>query len=235
MSTITAPFEAIAVRALSRETQTRLKEWKELRYWKKRHAQEINLSNGHYRYFYTTCFGLGLGDYAGRRLLDVGCGPRGSLEWATTAAELVGVDPLAERYKALHARRHRMKYVNAYAEAMPLEDASFDDAFCFNALDQTADYRRALGEIHRVLKPGGRFLLITEVNHAPTLAEPNCILPGELAAFLESRFAFASRGLYRVRGDHDIYKSVRDALICDAETLPYGTPAIFTAHCVRKA
>jgi SAM-dependent methyltransferase len=236
MSAITAPFEAFAVRALGAVpalTQTRLKEWKELRYWRKKQAQEVHLTNNHYAYFYTDCFGLGLDDYCGHKLLDVGCGPRGSLEWATTAAEAAGVDPLADRYRSLQTREQRMTYVNAYAEDMPFADGHFDDVFCFNALDHTADFRRALIEIHRVLKPGGRFLLITEVNHEPTLAEPNCILPEECAALIECRFDFRSSKLYRVRPDHDVYQSVRDANAIETP-LVFGVPAIFAAHCIKR-
>ena len=235
MSAITAPFEALAVRALGGSAQTWLKEWKELRYWKKKQAEEVDLTNGHYRFFYTECFGLGPADYTGHKLLDVGCGPRGSLEWATMAAEAVGVDPLADRYRELQTRHQRMRTVNAYAETMPFGNATFDDIFCFNALDHTADFRRALIEIHRVLKPGGRFLLITEVNHEPTLAEPNCILPEELAALLECRFDFKSRDLVRVRDDHNVYQSVRDAKVIEGGMLTAGVPAIFTAHCVKRA
>lgn len=234
MSAITAPFEALAVRAAPAALRKRLKEWKELRYWRKKQAQEIDLTNSHYGWFYTACFGLGLEDYRGHRLLDVGCGPRGSLEWATSAAEAVGVDPLADRYRKLQTRRQRMSYVNAYAETMPFGNAYFDDAFCFNALDHTADWRRALLEIHRVLKPGGRFLLITEVNHEPTLAEPNYILPEELAALIECKFDFRARHLYHVRDDHNVYESVREAKNFADGALVHGVPAIFAAHCIKR-
>lgn len=237
MSAATAPFEALAVHALSlmpQGAQTRLKEWKEFRYWRRKQAQESDLTNAHYAYFYTQCFGLGLEDYRGHRILDVGCGPRGSLEWATMAAEAVGVDPLADRYRVLQTRKQRMRYVNAYAEVMPFADGYFDDAFCFNALDHTADFRAALKEIGRVLRPGGRLLLITEVNHEPTLAEPNCILPEELATLLECQFDFRMRGLYSVREDHNVYQSVRDGEIIDSSALVFGVPAIFTARCVKR-
>jgi ubiquinone/menaquinone biosynthesis C-methylase UbiE len=237
MSAATAPFEAIAVQALSlmpKTAQTKLKEWKELRYWRRRQAQETNLTNAHYAYFYTECFGLGLEDYRGHRILDVGCGPRGSLEWATSAAEAVGVDPLADRYRALQTRKQRMTYVNAYAETMPFADEYFDDVFCFNALDHTADFHAALKEIDRVLRPGGRFLVITEVNHAPTLAEPNCIMPDELAALLECKYDFNKRGLFRVRDDHNVYESVRGGDAVDQSSLVFGVPAIFTASCVKR-
>jgi SAM-dependent methyltransferase len=237
MTAVTTPLEALAVHALSlmpQVAQTKLKEWKEFRYWRRKQAQETNLTNAHYAYFYTQYFGLGLEDYHGHRILDVGCGPRGSLEWATSAIEAVGVDPLADRYRTLQTRKQRMTYVNAYAEEMPFRDGYFDDVFCFNALDHTADFRAALNEIGRVLRPGGRLLLITEVNHEPTLAEPNCILPDELATLLECRFDFNMRGLYRVRADHNVYESVREADAIDSATLVYGVPAIFTARCRRR-
>lgn len=237
MSAATAPLEAFAANALKlmpSELQTKLKEWKELRYWRRKHAQETNLTNAHYAYFYTECFGLGLEDYRGHRILDVGCGPRGSLEWATTAAEAVGVDPLADRYRALQTHAQRMTYVNAYAEAMPFANGYFDDVFCFNALDHTADFKKALREMARVLRPGGRFLLITEVNHEPTLAEPNCILPQELAALIECRFDFQMQGLCRVRADHNVYQSVRDGDGVEPSSLVFGVPAIFTARCVKR-
>src|ERR1700749_729859 len=237
MSAATAPIEFLAVQALRlmpSTAQTKLKEWKELRYWRRKQAQETNLTNRHYAHFYTACFGLGIEDYRGHRILDVGCGPRGSLEWATTAAEAVGVDPLADRYRALQTREQRMTYVNAYAEKMPFGNGHFDDVFCFNALDHTADFRRALNEIARVLRPGGRFLLITEVNHAPTLAEPNCIMPEELEALIETQFDFQSRGLYTVRDDHNVYESVRRANAVERSTLMFGVPAIFTAKCIKR-
>jgi len=235
LSAVTAPFEALAVRVLrGGAIQTRLKEWKEYRYWKKKQAEEVELRNAHYIWFYTEAFGLTAKDYAGHRLLDVGCGPRGSLEWATAARETVGVDPLADRYRSLQARDQRMTYVNAYAEAMPFTNTHFDDAFCFNALDHTDDFRKALSEIARVLKAGGRFLLITEVNHEPTLAEPNCILPDELAKLIECKFDFISRKLYRMRPDHNVYQSVRDGGVVESEMLTPNVPAIFAAHCVKR-
>ncbi len=71
-------------------------------------------------------FGLPLELYDGKRVLDLGCGPRGSLEWAERAAERVGLDPLADEYQRLHSREHAMTYVAAPAEAIPFPDSHFD-------------------------------------------------------------------------------------------------------------
>jgi len=89
--------------------------------------------------------------------------------------------------------------------------------------------------MRRVLKPGGRFLLITEVNHAPTLAEPNCILPAELEGLLTDHYDFLSQQVVRVRDDHNVYESVREGDVVDAATLPFGEAAIFAAHMIKRS
>ena len=75
----------------------------EFSYWSTQKDNEGEFQNSWFERFYTSHFGLTVEDYAGKRVLDVGCGPRGSLEWATTALERVGVDPLADEYLRLGA------------------------------------------------------------------------------------------------------------------------------------
>ena len=65
-----------------------------------------------------------------------------------------------------------MKYVAAPAEQIPFEDNFFDVVSAFNSLDHVADVHATISEIKRVLKPGGLFLLLTDVNHDPTYSEP---------------------------------------------------------------
>jgi SAM-dependent methyltransferase len=146
----------------------------ELGFWRERLAAEGGrLENRHYEHFFTTWFGLDADFYAGRRILDVGCGPRGSLEWASMAARRAGLDPLADAYRAeLGAGAHGMEYLAAGAEDIPAEDDAFDVVTSFNALDHVDDVGRAAAEILRVLAPGGTLLLATDVNHEPTPMEP---------------------------------------------------------------
>src|SRR5688572_25384047 len=104
----------------------KFKERHEFDYWSKKHRQESGLGHRHYERFYTTFFGIEREFYTGKRIVDIGCGPRGSLEWADMAAERVGLDSLANEYKKLGTDRHKMTYVDAGAESIPFPDAHFD-------------------------------------------------------------------------------------------------------------
>ena len=150
----------------------KFKELHELEYWQGKREQEGTLKNDHYVAFYTTHFGLGPDDYRDKCVLDIGCGPRGSLEWASMAKERVGLDPLADSYKRLGADKHQMRYVAAGSEKMPFSDAYFDVVCSFNSIDHVEDLDATIREIARVTKPGGFFLLLTELNHDRTACEP---------------------------------------------------------------
>lgn len=142
----------------------------ELHYWMERKSKEGTLKNRHFEFFFTSHFGLDKGFYAGKRVLDVGCGPRGSLEWLEDAAERVGLDPLERAYRRLGTGNHRMRYVCARAEHIPLSDWRFDVVSCFDVLSQVDLLDRTADEIARVTAPGGLFLLLTEVRGTPVPA-----------------------------------------------------------------
>ncbi len=130
------------------------------------------LSGDFYEPLFTEMFGLDRSDYAGKRVLDVGCGPRGSLEWATMAAERVGLDPLADSYRRMGADRHEMSYVTGTIEEPALPADHFDIVASINSLDHVDDVSRAAHGLVRVLAQGGLLLVLTEVNHEPTATEP---------------------------------------------------------------
>ncbi|MGH7271324.1 MAG: DVU_1556 family methyltransferase, partial [Polyangiaceae bacterium] len=94
-----------------------------------------------------------LGLTAGARVLDVGCGRGGSLRAVIDrwSVEGTGIDA-----GAVPTDEEKLTIVCADAHAMPFEDASFDAVLCECALSTFADPARALAEVHRVLRPGGR-------------------------------------------------------------------------------
>lgn len=151
----------------------RRKHRSELAYWRERRTHgPLEQGVPFYRWFFCDFFGLGPDDYLGRRVLDIGCGPRGSLEWADMAAERVGLDPLADEYVRLHERPQLMRYVAGGAEDIPFDDGHFDFVSTFNSLDHVDDVAAAIAEITRVTRPGGSLLFACDVGHEPTPTEP---------------------------------------------------------------
>jgi SAM-dependent methyltransferase len=111
---------------------------------------------------------------ASDHVLDVGSGIGGPSRFlaATCGSRVTGLDLTAEfcRVAADLARRtglaDRVDYRQGDATAMPFDAASFDLAWSQNAAMNIADRAGLYGEIHRVLKPGGRFAL-QEVTAGP--------------------------------------------------------------------
>ncbi|MDX6301128.1 MAG: hypothetical protein QOF53_2342 [Nocardioidaceae bacterium] len=104
-----------------------------------------------------------LGDVAGRRVLDVGCGAAQCARWlGTRGASPVGLDisekQLGHAARIDRATGHRVPVVAGTATALPFADATFDIVFsAFGALQFVQDAGRAVEEAARVLRPGGRF------------------------------------------------------------------------------
>jgi SAM-dependent methyltransferase len=105
------------------------------------------------------------------RVLEVGIGSGCNLPFYGDAVEsVVGVDPsrelvrMAERAAA--RARPRVDFLVQSAESLPLADQSADSAVITFTLCTIPDPARALREVRRVLKPGGR-LLFLEHGRAP--------------------------------------------------------------------
>ena len=97
-----------------RGNRARMKQTAEMDFWRGVFRRDGGRpGNGHFAGLFQQTFDLTGDFYRGKRLLDVGCGPAGSLEWATMAAERVGVDPLVGRYRRLGIDERRMRYVEA--------------------------------------------------------------------------------------------------------------------------
>jgi SAM-dependent methyltransferase len=98
----------------------------------------------------------------GGRMLDVGSGT-GSLAFAIAErkhqARVVGIDPSKE-YVAYASSRNpfpdRATFKVGDAQQLPFPDASFDGALSLLVLNFIPDPRKALGELRRVTKPGGK-------------------------------------------------------------------------------
>jgi ubiquinone/menaquinone biosynthesis C-methylase UbiE len=106
--------------------------------------------------------GVGPGD----RVVDVGCGPGRFLrEAAERGAEAVGVEPSGQMRRLAAWRtpaslRERVRVVDGTAERLPLDDGWATVAWAVASYHHWADPDAGLAELHRVLAPGGRLLIV---------------------------------------------------------------------------
>lgn len=97
------------------------------------------------------------GDVRGQDVLDVGCGEgRFCRMLAARGARTVGVDPTVELLTEARRQQPGGIFHAASAEALPVADASMDLVVSFVSLVDIPDYRAAIREMARVLRPGGR-------------------------------------------------------------------------------
>ncbi len=102
-----------------------------------------------------------------RRILDLATGTGDLallLKEGAPEAQVVGADfappMLALARKKAEVRGVEVDFLEADALALPFPDASFDAVTVAFGFRNFADYQRALHEIHRVLAPGGRLVLL---------------------------------------------------------------------------
>jgi arsenite methyltransferase len=102
----------------------------------------------------------------GEHVLDIGSGP-GLLaasmgEAVGPGGRVAGVDP-SESMRAMASARTApapMEFVAGDACSLPFPDDSFDAAVSTQVYEYVADMPAALREVHRVLRPGGRLLVL---------------------------------------------------------------------------
>jgi ArsR family transcriptional regulator len=102
---------------------------------------------------------------------DIGCGDGYlTLEAARWARTVVGIDrsdEVLERAKALATRRHvtNVEWKKGDLTRLPLRDDSVDVGLLSQALHHASDPERAIAETVRVLRPGGRLLILDLREH----------------------------------------------------------------------
>ena len=104
-----------------------------------------------------------LGAAQGRTVVELGAGTGKFTELiAFTGASIVAVEPVPAMREALERNCPTVTVLDGTAEAIPADEASADAVVVAQAF-HWFDGRRALPEIHRVLREGGRLGLIWNV------------------------------------------------------------------------
>jgi SAM-dependent methyltransferase len=149
-----------------------------------------------------------LGPLAGKDVLEVGHGPGVLLGMLTrTARHVIGVDPSLEM-RALAIRAHagaiaagRLDVRAGDAGATGLPDAAVDVVVGVNNVAIWPDLDAGVGELHRVLRPGGRLVLSWHGGERPSRPARALVLPEErlqrIENALRARFPDVRRTLTR--------------------------------------
>ena len=96
-------------------------------------------------------------------MLEIGAGTGANFGLLSGDVDWIGLEPDRGRRRELAESRAGCMILDARAERIPLPDSSVDGALATIVLCSVRDQDRALAEIVRVLRPGGRFVFFEHV------------------------------------------------------------------------
>ena len=110
------------------------------------------------------------------RVLEVGCGLAllaDEVAKLVPDGEVVGLEVSAEQLATARPTQANVRLRQGDALALPFGDTEFDAVYCRYLLEHVPDPLRALQEMHRVLRPGGR-VFVQENNILVNVLHPDC-------------------------------------------------------------
>lgn len=99
--------------------------------------------------------------HPGQKILDVAAGTGTSSEpFADAGVDVIAADLSEGMLEVGRKRRPDMTFVQADVTNLPFSDSTFDAVTMSYGLRNVADYPKALRELYRVTKPGGRIVVL---------------------------------------------------------------------------
>lgn len=170
-------------------------------------------------------------DLTGKDVLEIGCGRGGGTAYLfethrpRTMAGLDLARSAIARCRRDHAQRG-LTFLRGDAEALPFADAKFDVVVNVESSHCYPDVPRFLGEVHRVLRPGG-YLLLADVRHTDASTDDATLLPH---AGVKQLLSELEASPFAVLEQEDITPNVVRALQLDSprrrETIANRVPKI---------
>jgi ubiquinone/menaquinone biosynthesis C-methylase UbiE len=116
-----------------------------------------------------------LGNFKGKSLLEVGCG----FGWDAATQVMIGaksvvatdilpsmIDGLTQSFETLNKHGIKLEVKGEVADGcnLPYEDETFDGVYSLEAIEHVHDLDRMFDDVIRVLRPGGRFVILNDSN-----------------------------------------------------------------------
>ena len=146
-------------------------------------------------------------------ILDCGCGPGsvtlGLAEWASSG-KTIGIDLNGDQFEIARASAEEkgisnIEFQKASIYELPFEDNQFDLVFSQAVFVHIPDHKKAMSEIHRVLKPGG-YVALRDIINSLILISPSDPLVEKLRVLFR-------KGMTASGGDPDIGLSLGQLLL----------------------
>ena len=170
-------------------------------------------------------------DFTGCRVVDIGAGRAWSTRFFATlgrAAEAVAVDVLTTRFLGLETADvffeqdgNQFERLRGDVHHLPLPDGWADVVFSCAAVHHSSDLDTLFAEVRRVLRPGGRFVFISEPSkmesipgNKPQNLETELGINENFYSLREYEAALAKAGL---RGRRLVPRSIAHRLMYDPE------------------
>ena len=146
----------------------------------------------------------------GKVVADFGCGPCGSLCWATAAKDRIGIDVLVEKYRLLNIDSQPMRYVQSTETAIPLSDESVDILFTVNAMDHVDHFDVMCAELRRILKPEGELIGSFNLDEDASVCEPQTLTEAKINQALLKDVEVVGYRMAKPGPRGDLYRHFRD-------------------------